>query len=77
MSEGDMNEPDVVTFMAPEMRGWLWKKGEGGVFQSFHKWWFVLTDGCLYVPVFQIFVEVVCRWCVGAPTSTQAPTYNV
>ena len=60
-----MNEPDVVTFMAPEMRGWLWKKGEGGMFQSFHKWWFVLTDGCLYVPAVIDCVQVVCRWCVG------------
>ena len=56
-----MNEPDVVTFMAPEMRGWLWKKGEGGMFQSFHKWWFVLTDGCLYVPAVIDCVQVVCR----------------
>ena len=47
MSEGDLYESDVVTFMAPEMRGWLMKKGEG-VIQSWHKWWFVLTDGCLY-----------------------------
>mmetsp|Transcript_4938 Transcript_4938/g.6389 ORF Transcript_4938/g.6389 Transcript_4938/m.6389 type:complete len:1070 (-) Transcript_4938:124-3333(-) len=47
MDEDDMFESEVSTFVAPLRSGWLWKKG-GGHLSTSKKYWFVVTDGCLY-----------------------------
>jgi cytohesin len=47
MKEGDMYESDILTFMAPRLSGWLWKKSEG-TFGQWKRHWFVLTGGCVY-----------------------------
>lgn len=47
MDEGDMYESQVITFIAPKMSGWLWKKSENFM-GSWRKHWFVITDNCLY-----------------------------
>jgi hypothetical protein len=43
-----MFESEVATFVAPLKSGWLWKQGSRNTLGAFKKYWFVLTDGCLY-----------------------------
>jgi len=49
MKEGDMWESNSLTFMAPRISGWLEKKVQGQLgISRFHRFWFVLTNGCLF-----------------------------
>src|SRR6056297_1688355 len=49
MKEGDMWESESLTFVAPRMSGWLEKQLQGQLgFCRFHRFWFVLTNGCLF-----------------------------
>ena len=47
LSETDMCESDVVTFMAPTYSGWLYKQGVSRL-TRWKKYWFVLSDHVLY-----------------------------
>ena len=49
MSDGDMYESEVVTFMAPTRSGWLYKQGVGSKIRNkWKKHWFLVSDNCLY-----------------------------
>jgi hypothetical protein len=50
MSDGDMYESEVVTFMAPTRSGWLSKQGAGSRLAKtkWNKHWFLVSDSCLY-----------------------------
>jgi len=49
MKEGDMWESNSLTFIAPRISGWLEKKVQGHLgIGRFHRYWFVLTNGCLF-----------------------------
>ena len=48
MDEDDMFESEVSTFVAPLRSGWLGKLGSRNKLGAYKKYWFVLTDGCLY-----------------------------
>ena len=47
-SESDMFESDVLAFIGFIKSGWIYKRSNSKLFSRWKRYWFILSDGCLY-----------------------------